>query len=388
MAKARKAPNGFGSIRSKTINGKTYWEGRYSDPILNKQKSVCATTQAECMRKLREVQAAIARGDYTTPQKTTLGQWLNSWLNTREGIEETTRSLYERSIRLYIVPNIGNIQIQKLQYIHCQEFVNKLARDPEREKPLHPKTIKNTVGVLHKALDTAVQARLIPSNPASNLDIPRVEKPAPKVMQRDEQERFLEVIAASPYHDIFFIGLYTGMRISEVLGLQWKNVNLQTGEVRIDHQLDRKRGNDTARKLKSTKTHNARSTVLPQFVLDELRATNIRQKTQRLKAGPAWMNADDLVFTREDGSPMPHNTVSKAFKKAATQIGRSDLSFHSLRHTFITDALAEGIDVKTVAELVGHADARMTLNVYAAATDEMKKAAAERMQKRHEAKNA
>ena len=385
---ARKAPNGFGSIRKKIIKGKTYYEARYTDPILHKQKSVSATTEAECRRKLREVQASITRGDYTTPQKITLGVWLASWLNSREAIEDSTLALYERSIRLYIIPALGNIQLQELRYVHCQEFVSKLAHDPKRDKQLTPRTIKNTVGVLHKALDTAVQARMISFNPASNLDLPRIEKAQPKVMQRDEQSVFLDAIEKSPYRAIFFIGLYTGMRISEVLGLQWKNINFKTGEVRIDRQLSRKKGDDIQRELKSTKTHNARTIIIPPFVRDVLKATDLQQKSLRLKAGPAWQNTDGLVFTRGDGSPVPHNSVSKAFKRIATQIGRPDLSFHSLRHTFITDELASGTDVKTVAELAGHTDARMTLNIYAAATDEMKKAAAEKQQARHDAKNA
>ena len=175
-----------------------------------------------------------------------------------------------------------------------------------------------------------------------------------------------------------------GMRISEVLGLQWKNINLSTGEIRIDKQLNRKKGNVMERELKGTKTHKARTIVVPPFVLDLLKAVDRQQKEWRLKMGPAWQNFDGLVFTREDGTSMPHNSVSNAFKRIVARIDRPDLSFHSLRHTFITDEIRNGTDVKTVSETAGHSTIAVTMDVYAAATNEMKAAAAARRQKDHE----
>ena len=123
-------------------------------------------------------------------------------------------------------------------------------------------------------------------------------------------------------------------------------------------------------------------------MLELLKAQKVQQNEWRLKAGQYWQNHDGLVFTREDGSPIPHNSVSNSFKRIVTRIGRPDLSFHSLRHTFATDELASGTDVKTVSETLGHATATMTLDVYAAATTEMKQAAAQRRQEAYEQKKA
>ncbi len=381
---ARKAPNGFGSIRKKTVNGKTYFEARYTDPLLHKQKSISATTEAECRRKLREIQARITTGNYVTPKKLTVADWLDRWLAGRENLEDSTRELYARNIRLYIAPILGEIQLQELRYCHCQEFVTKLSHDPKREKPLSAKTIHDAVGVLSKALSTAVQAEIISVNPASKLDMPRVEKKPPKVMESDEQRRFLDEIRQSPHRDLYIFSLNTGMRISEVLGLQWKNVYFDSGEIRIEKQLNRKKGNILQRELKSTKTHKARTIVVPPFVLDVLKAIDRQQKEWRLKAGPLWQNGAGLVFTREDGSPMPHNTITNDFKRIVTRMGRPDLSFHSLRHTFITDEIRGGTDVKTVSETAGHSTIAVTMDVYAAATNEMKTAAALRRQDEYE----
>lgn len=170
--------------------------------------------------------------------------------------------------------------------------------------------------------------------------------------------------------------------------MQWKNINMKTGEICIDKQLNRKKGEVLARELKSTKNHKSRVIIVPRYVLDILKAQDIYQKEMKLKAGECWKNADGLVFTREDGSPVPHNTIANSFKRIAERIGRPDLSFHSLRHTFITDEIRSGTDVKTVSEMAGHSTIAVTMDVYAAATNEMKEAAANRRQEAHEKANA
>lgn len=385
---SRKAPNGFGSIRKVIKSGKVYFEGRYTDPILHKQKSVSAKTEAECRRKLQEIQSKIFTGQYVTPQKLTLGAYLDSWIKNRVNLEETTRELYERNIRLYIKPILGNIRLQELRYIHCQEMVQKLVHDPRKDKQLSAKSVRNAAGILSKALADAVRGELIANNPAASLDLPRAEKAPPKVMESTEQAVFLDAIRKTPHERIFLFGLYTGARISEVLGLQWKNINMKTGEIRIDKQLNRKKGEVLTRELKCTKSHKSRVIIVPRYVLDILKAQDIHQKEMKLKAGECWKNADGLVFTREDGSPVPHNTIANSFKRIAERIGRPDLSFHSLRHTFITDEIRSGTDVKTVSEMAGHSTIAVTMDVYAASTNEMKEAAANRRQEAHEKANA
>ena len=379
-----KAPNGFGSIRKKVVNGKTYYEGRYTDPILHKQKSVSAPTQKECREKLMKVLSQIEQGSYVTPQKITVGSWMDQWLESRQRIESTSSTLYERYIRLYIKPALGKVNIQELRYIHCQDFINSLAHDPKREKQLSAKTVANIAAVLCASLNTAVKAELIKSNPAANLEKPRIQKVEPKVMSMDDQRLFMSVVDKSPYKNLYLIGLNLGLRISEALALQWKNIDMTTGEIKIDKQLSRKAG-EIERGLKDTKTHKARTIVAPTFVLDILKNERTIQASNQLRAGKNWSNPDGLVFTREDGSPIPHNSPSKGFKRLADEIGRPDLSFHSLRHTYITDELRLGTDLKTVSENAGHSTITITADVYAAATKDMKKAAAERRQLAHEA---
>ena len=124
----RRSPNGFGSIRKKIVAGQVYYEGRYTDPILHKQKSVCAITERECRQKLKEVFAKITTGVYVTPNKKKIKDWAVEWLDSKENLKPGTRADYQRHIDQYINPQIGNIYVSDLRPIHCQEFLQQIKK--------------------------------------------------------------------------------------------------------------------------------------------------------------------------------------------------------------------------------------------------------------------
>ena len=376
----KKSPNGFGSIRKKEVNGNVYYEGRYTDPILHKQKSVSATTERECRQKLKEIFAKITTGAYVTPNKKRIKDWAVEWLDSKENLKPGTRADYQRHINNYIVPQLGMIYLTDLRPLHCQDLVQHVKREGRDGKKLSAKTINNIIATLHSMLDTAVRLELIPSNPADKLEKPKMVKKPIKVLDKDVQAAFIAAVESNPYRDIYILGMHTGARISEVLGLRWSRVNLQAGEIIIDAQLQRQRKGVTTRTLASTKTDNVRTVVVPDLVVAMLKSVRLRQSEAQLRAGELWHNEYGLVFTREDGSPMPHTTISNDFKRIATSIGKPDLSFHALRHTYATDEIASGTDPKTVADTLGHSTVAMTMDVYAAASTDAKRAAAKRRQ--------
>lgn len=373
----RKNSSGLGTIRKKIVKGRIYFEGRYTDPITHVQKSVSATTDAECARKLREIQARITTGNYVVPQKTTVGQWIDEWLPRKKNIEPGTYTSYESICRLYIKPKLGKARLQDLRRAHCQEFVDSLDKSP--------KYIHNIVGVLSDALQDAVKMEIIPKNPAADLDMPKVIKKKPVAMESDLQKAFEAEVTSSPYRNIFLIALHTGARISEVLGLQWKNIDLKTGEIIIAGQLERIRVKGDKRTVKNqTKSKQARNMFVPAYVVAYLRDEKKRQAGHKLQAGKEWENDDGLVFTREDGTPIPHRTVESAFERIRTKLGHPEITIHTLRKTFVTNEEREGTDIKTISAMVGHSASDITLDIYTASTNEMKRQAAERKQQRHE----
>ena len=176
--KANKNPNGAGSIR-KRADGR--WEGRYSNGWTKtghqRQKSIYGKTQQEVRQKMAKVIAEIAEGTYIEPSKIKLSEWLDIWLNEYCGDKKySTVKGYRANVNTHIKPELGHIPLGKLTTTDIQKFYNRLLNPPDGSPGICPKTIKNTNGVLSKAMSVAVVNGYIRSNPCVGTILPRVEK--------------------------------------------------------------------------------------------------------------------------------------------------------------------------------------------------------------------
>ena len=279
----------------------------------------------------------------------------------------------------HIVPALGAVRLCELQPHDVQRFINSLQRGV---KPLSPKTIKNIHGVLCKALSEACRVKYIPSNPASGSILPKVNREEMHSFESDEIRAFMQAIHGSPSEDLFFFALNTGMRLSEILGLRWSRVDFQKGTIKVDAQLLIKRGKNTARELGTPKNGKSRSFIAAPAVIDCLRSVKRQQNEWRLRAGQAWDNPLDLVFTNEVGQSIPHATVEHRFSRILQKAGIENHRFHDLRHTFTDESIRAGVDAKTLSAMLGHSSVSFTLDVYAHYTTEMQADAAEKMQMR------
>lgn len=380
----KKAPNGQGGIRKYKRNGVTYYDYRYTDPLTGQQttKGTCAKTQAECLAKWDKIKASMTMGTFVSVDNKSFTAYLDEWLSRKiNTVEHGTYTQYESVSRLYLKPLLGNIRLQDLRRVHCQDFVDRVSQK------VSPKYTRNIVGVLTAALNDALKNDMISKNPAAELDLPEREKTIPVAMEDDTIQDFEKAAQKSPYKNIFLLAIHTGMRISEVLGLQWKNVHMKTGEIVISGQLQRK-DKDTERQVKNTtKSHKTRSTYVPPFVIETVLKPERRMQMERqIKAGECWQNADGLVFTREDGSPMPHRTVENALGRIYAEIGHPEYKkkTHIMRKTFITQEENAGADIKALSDSVGHSTVAITLDVYTAVNKKAKQAAADRRQSEYE----
>ena len=189
---------------------------------------------------------------------------MDEWLAKKKNLEPGTRAKYESAIRLYIKPALGRAKLKDLRRIHCQGFIDGISDKSA-------KYVHNIAGVLSDALQDAARFELIAKNPAASLDLPRIIKKDPLAMSSEVQGAFESAVNLSPYRNVFLVALHTGARISEVLGLQWRNIDMQTGEIWITGQLERKQG-ETERALKNTtKNHKGRVTIAPPYVLEYLK---------------------------------------------------------------------------------------------------------------------
>lgn len=387
--KNTRAAQGTGTIRKKTVtrNGKPYefWEARYTvgrDPGTGKQiqRSISGKTQKEVAQKLKAVLRDLDTGLYTEPSKMTVGQWLDTWLAeyVEPSCKPLTLSTYESRIRTRLKPALGSIKLTELSTTQIQTFCNDLIR----KEGLSPKTVKNTHGILHKALAQATDLRYILFNPADPVKLPRIERKEISPLTEAEISAFLEEIKkGEPFARLFTITLFTGMREGEICGLTWDAVDFRNGTITVKQQLQKGKEKGADHYLISTKSGKTRTITAAPFVMQVLKEQLFEQRKQHLQMGLAWKNQWNLVFTQEDGGYIPPQSALKHFKKVAERIGRPDARFHDLRHTYAVASLQEGDDVKTVQQNLGHATAAFTLDVYGHVSEKMKQESAARMER-------
>lgn len=364
---------GTGSIYKRIRNGKTVWEGRVSagyDPGTGKRitKYVYGSTQRETQKKMNELMNRLEKGTYREPSRITVAEWCDEYIETfaRDTLKPLTVTKYEATIRNHIKPAIGALKLKDVAGMDIQKMINAKTR-----AGLNPKTVKDIAGLTAKIFKTAYMEELIDANPCTRLRTPKASDNEIRPLAQDEIPRFLDAIEGQRFRNAMAIQLFAGLREGELLGLAWKNVDLKTGELRIAQQLQ-KHGKEWEI-LPATKNSRIRTVQLPDIAIPYLRDEQLRQMKNRLAHASFWSNEDDLVFTNEIGELIHTNVYYKDFKAVAASIGRPDLRPHDLRHTAATIAIASGADIKSVQDLLGHATASFTLNVYAHSSEIMRK---------------
>ena len=385
-----RSASGMGNIRKKSrmVNGKTYtyYEARYTegfDPGTGKQiqRSISGKTQKEVAQKLKAAIAALDTGTYIAPCKMTVGEWMDAWSKQYlGGVKESTVAAYKATIRTHIKPGIGAVRIDALDTNLVQNFYNRL-REPTKDRDaVSPKTVKNVHGILHKALQQAVANGYIRFNPTNACVLPRIEKKELQPLDEAETKLFLDAVKGHPLELLYTVTLFTGMREGEALGLTWDRVDFMRGTILISRQLQKEKKAGGQFRLVSLKNDKPRRIMPAPWVMQLLRDRKLQQYEHKEKAGAAWSNPMNLVFTNELGGHLIPQTVVRHFKEIVSSIGRPDARFHDLRHSYAVASLRSGDDIKTVQGNLGHATAAFTLDVYGHVTNQMQEASAVRME--------
>lgn len=320
----------------------------------------------------------LDRGTYREPSKMTVSAWMDDWLTSfcANSVKPLTLASYRAIIKNHIDPAIGAVKLQAVRGTHIQKLYNAMT-----EKGLSGKTVKNVSAVLHKAFSVAIKQGYIQNNPCEGAELPKAVKPEIKPLTDAEIPLFLQAIEEDSMCNAFALCLLAGLREAECLGLSWKQVDFEQGRITIRQQLQKEKTKNAKYYIASTTKSGKPRTIKPPVIAFEyLRAEQVKQLKNRLQAGSLWKNPDDLVFTNELGKHLAFSTFYKHFKKIAEKIGRPDARPHDLRHTAATVAIASGADIKSVQDMLGHATASFTLNVYAHTSEQMMKDTSVRMQ--------
>ena len=375
---AKKRAKGEGNIR-KRKDGR--WEGRFTvghDPITGKPitKNVLARTQAECKKKLREELNKAEVLDYTKADKITVGAWLDTWYENyvKTTLRPATVKNYEILIRVHIKPIIGDIPLKQLTPTYLQQLYAALltrgrVERPESEnqpKGLSVKTVRNIHTIIRSACEKAVIERLLMFNPAIGCELPKKERKEMKILPLDQLQTFFAAAKEHGCYEMFYFELATGLRRGELFGLKWSDIDLQTGAIRIQRQVQRLDGKVQETKLKTSNSY--RTILVDRDILNMLISMKAERKIQ-----------SDYVFCSPTGGILEPGSQRKRLQRLLESCGMEKIRFHDLRHTFATLALQNGVDVKTLSGLLGHYSAGFTLDTYGHISTQMQQDAAQKV---------
>jgi integrase len=338
-------------------------------------------TQKAAQRFLTDQLSRIGGGTYVEPARTTVGDWCEQWLDVQSSrLRPSTWESYRDVLRGRVVPELGHIPLQSLTAAQIDRlYAHLLSRGrSDGRGGLSARSVRYTHTILRRALSDAMRKSLLVRNPTDAADPPSAsEAKAPTMRTWDASEvtRFLEHVAGDRLAAAWRLAASTGMRRGEVLGLHWRDLDLDAGRATVVQTLVAGAGSP---RLSKPKSGRGRSIALDAGTVRALRAHRKAQAGEQLALGPAY---DDhgLVFAREDGVPLRPRTFSRSFARHARGVGLPVIRLHDLRHTWATLALSQGVHPKVVQERLGHASVAITLDIYSHAVPAMQEDAAERV---------
>ena len=314
-------------------------------------------TYKDAQRELTRLLSSADGGTHVDHTRMTVAEYLCSWFDGAHAQSPKTLERYRELSACQIIPHLGGIGLQKLRPEHLQRWHKELI-----ESGLAARTVTNAHKLLHRVLADAVKNGTLARNVAEIRRPPKVEEIEIEILA---PEQIADVLAKLEGHTLFPIvslALATGMRRGELLGLQWGDVDLDAGTLRVERSLEETKA---GLRFKPPKTKRGRRNItLPPDAVAMLRAHKVKQLELRLVLGLGKIEPSTLVFSDVEGEPLKPHTVSRAWQRVVVAKGLPHVSFHALRHTHASMLIRKGVDILTISRRLGHSAAAITLDVY------------------------
>jgi integrase len=308
--------------------------------------------QLECARLIAELQ----KGNGTiAPERMTVADYLEQWLrHVRTKVSPKSFERYCSIVRANLIPALGNIRLSKLQAVAISAaYSDALSR-------LAPRTVNHMHVVFSGALRQAVRWRLLPRNPADDVDPPKVERHEMKVWDVAQITTALELSRSWCVHMPAVLAVFCGLRRGEIAALRWRHVDFDRAQLSVTESAEQTKAGV---RYKAPKSGKGRTVALPAIVVAELRAHRLRQAQELLQIG-VRLTEDTSVCARRDGKPQQPQSITHAWVDfvAAEKLPR--IRFHDLRHSHATIMLTSNVHPKIVSERLGHSRTAITLDTY------------------------
>jgi integrase len=348
-----------------TRRGKSSWRIKFDagrDPITGRRRTRYATirgTKKEAEGELARLVAEYNSGSSVDPSTISVSDYLASWHTDYAVVHVTpkTAERYGQLIKNQIAPDIGQVQLQRLQPAHLQGLYAKLLKGG-----LAPRTVGHVHRLLRKAIGHAATMGMTQRNAAALVKPPKADDAEITILTKEQIAKLLAHVKGRTLCPILTLGLATGARRGELLALRMKDFDPESGTIRIERSLEQTKA---GLRFKPPKTkHGRRAVKIPAPMVAELKAHIMTVQERRLLLGMGRATRDDLLFPRWDGEVRSPHWLTQKFAQAMAALKIEGVTLHSLRHTHASQLIASGLDVLTVSRRLGHGSAAITLRVY------------------------
>lgn len=354
-----------GSIRQR---GETYqYRFHVRDPITNKRKEISKggfLKPKDAEKAMTLAMADYQRGIMDLSGNFTFKELTELWLEDKQGnVRESTMYSYKRALNARIMPNFERMDIKDIKPMHVHKFYQEL-----KKQGLSKKYISYVGTILGSIFKKGVQMELIYKNPVENVDKPKMEKKKQKSWTAEQAVEFLRIAKVrSVYYLAYFLAFNTGMRIGEVLGLHWKDIDFEAKMIHVQHTLTMHEGDYVIGPVKTESSDRH----IP--ISDNL----IREFEEHRKFSKN--TSVDLVFRTKKGKLVDPYTLRYMMRTICKEIDIPYIRFHDIRRTHTSILIDEGVSPKVVSQRLGHSDVSITLNIYTDVFDKRQVEASEKI---------
>jgi len=292
------------------------------------------------------------------PGRLTVAAHLNNWLNgyVKTNCSERTLDGYQSIIERHLIPALGHIQLKHLNPQAIQAYYGEACG-----KKLSKRTVHHHHRVLSQSLKYAVRQGYLGRNPAELVDPPSPKGKSMRTLTQGEVMDLLANARDSYYYPVIYTAVSTGLRQAELLGLRWRDIDLDSQSISVCQTLYKRHG---VCEFKEPKTsHSKRRVSMTAKLADYLKDYRAERESLNLHLG-RLLNLDDLVFASVEGKPLDPGVLSHSFARTAKRTGLKGIRFHDLRHTFASLMLLQGAKPKVISEALGHSSVAFTMDTY------------------------
>ncbi|WP_448619525.1 tyrosine-type recombinase/integrase [Geodermatophilus sp. URMC 65] len=357
----RRRGNSEGSAPRRRADGRWQINLRVTDETGRASRhTVYGDTAQEARDKAAAIRRRVEGGQLARDRRETVAAFTLHWIDTSLQASErkrNTKVMYAGVARTHILgSSLAGMTLDRVRPSHVEGWVVEL-----RRKGLAESTIRSAYTILRAVLDTAVRDGALAANPAAAIRRPRVTaKEAPHLIPAQVAE-LLRAAEGSRYAPLFALLVHTGLRRGEALALQWSDVDLGKGILRVRGTLSRIDGELTVTEPKTARSRRFVPISAPAERL--LRRLHAAQAAERRLAGSAWRETG-FVFTTEFGEPCDPRNAFRALRAAATKAGLPHAGLHTLRHSAASVMLTRGVPLKVVSDILGHSSIAITGDIY------------------------